>query len=203
MWHYAVLSGFDFARKLIEPRGTWGTDMLFSAIRAHSEKMTDYPTDNLRVFHLPLFFKRAILEPTRRCAVKVRNIFKCRFFKLVSFFFFFPFQVRGNNGTWPKSDLAKRAVLCVYRSDAVTEAAFHALFTRCVMLPSKGLQDSLWRRRVVEVARGSRGWCGATLSLLTAHLSHFVSDCIHLGPSPVMFAGGCRASVFISCPKAM
>lgn len=50
---------------------------------------------------------------------------------------------------------------------------------------------------------GGWGWCGAALSLLTAHLSHFVSDCIHLGPSPVVFAGGCRASVFGSCPKAM
>lgn len=56
--------------------------------------------------------------------------------------------------------------------------------------------------------RGVRvGWGGgvdvAPRYLLTAHLSHFVSDCIHLGTSPVMFAGGCRASAFISCPKAM
>lgn len=48
-------------------------------------------------------------------------------------------------------------MLCVYRSGAVTEAAFHALVTRCVMLPSKGLQDFLWRCWVVEVARGVGG----------------------------------------------
>lgn len=48
-------------------------------------------------------------------------------------------------------------MLCVYRSGAATEAAFHALFTRCVTLPREGLQDSLWRRWLVEVARGVEG----------------------------------------------
>lgn len=177
--------------------------MLFSAIRAHSRKMTDYPTDNLGVFHLPLFFKKAILEPTTRCTVKVRSIawvFKVSDFLVVVFF---PKCVQITD-TWPKSDSVKQAMLCVYRSCAATEAEFHALVTRCAMLPCEGLQDFCWRCWVVGVARcGGWGVDVAPRYLLTAHLSHFVSDCIHLGTSPVMFAGGCRASVFISCPKAM
>jgi len=55
--------------------------------------------------------------------------------------------------------------------------------------------------RAAEISFGSialqwGGWCGATLSLLTAHLSHFVSDCIHLhGPISSCVARGWRASM--------
>lgn len=57
--------------------------------------------------------------------------------------------------------------------------------------------------RASEISFGSFGlwwavWCGTSLSLLTAHLSHFVSDSIHLhGLISSHVAGGCRDSMFI------
>lgn len=81
----------------------------------------------------------------------------------------------------------------VYHRAAAIEAAFHALFGWCVMLSV----------RASEISFGSVGlwwgvWCGTALSLLTAHLSHFVSDSIHLhGPISSHVAGGWCASMFI------
>lgn len=67
------------------------------------------------------------------------------------------------------------------------------LFRWCVMLSV----------RASEISFGSAGlwsgvWCGTTLSVLTAHLSHFVSHSIHLhGPISSHDAGGWCASMFI------
>lgn len=78
-------------------------------------------------------------------------------------------------------------------SQSCSKAAFHALFRWGLMLPVS----------IAEISFGSAGlwwvvWCGTALSLLTAHLSHFVSDSIHLhGPISSHVAGGWCDSMFI------
>lgn len=94
-----------------------------------------------------------------------------------------------------KCEQKKASSVSVYHRGAVIEAAFHAPFRRCVTPSVKASKIFFF-----WLCRGCDGgaWCGTTLSLLTAHLSHFVSDSIHLhGPISSHVAGGCRASVFI------
>lgn len=168
MGHYAGLSGINLAWKLIAHCSTWALGMLLSAITAYSEQVTDYFNDNYTVWNRLLCSLISEQQPQiEKLMLQQSDHIDTRK------------NLYGIERSWYKS--ARQTLNIVYQRAAALQH-----FMQFTVQPVRAF-ETLFGSAVLRWGV----WYGNTLSLLTAHLSHFVSDYIHLHGTISSCVAGC------------